>query len=755
MTDMNNYLLRLIILTAILLNPWKSEAQLMHPEEGFVFSDTEMPRIDITISPSNLDYLYADPYNNMEYVALFRFTRNDSTEEVADIGLRFIGDTYSREKQKKSFRISFNTFNSGRNFHGIEKMNLNAETHDPSMIRSKLSWKLYRQLGVAGLRSNHVLLYINGAFYGVYINTEHIDEKYVRSRFGTNDGNLYEGRWPADLTYIDENQDSYKLKIDGRRVYKLNINEEWDDYQDLVRFISALNQYSGQQLQEELEQVMNVRQYLKIMAVDVMTGNWDGYMGNMNNYFLYRDQVTGRFEYIPFDLENTFGIDTLGLDWSDRSIYNWHREDRPLYEKILQVEEFKEQYTFYIKRLAEYIISDTLSQEMERWKQLIGPHVALDPYYPLDWGYTTNDFENALSTGWGGHVPYGVQEYAAIRASSALDECIQADAPPSISHARVAPSTGVIELDWVTEDDDPGFTTTLHYRIDGAAWKSRLADAPAEIDQVSGIHTYREVIDSIGDETVVDLYFTAMDQAGQETRYPATYQTVSFPLVSGPLYINEFMASNSSNKMDEFGEYNDWVEIYNPTDSQVWLGDFFLSDNMGVPGKYRFPDKFLNPEGYYLVWLDGTPEQGANHAPFKISKEGEKLRLSERPANGFHIIDSITFSLQVTDVSMGRVIDGEPAWMAFPGPTPGYSNLSTGWKNNPVDYQTLILYPNPVSGGTLYFSRRISGAIYNVMGQKLMELEETERAHVSSFAAGMYIFRPRYGESKKFMVTGE
>ena len=143
-----------------------SHAQIIHPEPGFVFEDSEVPRIDITISQSNLQQLYADPESNVEYLAGFSFTRSDSTEGPLDIGLRFRGDSI-RLNEKKSFRISFNSIDAGFDYHGIEKMNLNAEANDPSLVRSKLGHELYRYLGVAASRSNHVLLYINDQYYGV------------------------------------------------------------------------------------------------------------------------------------------------------------------------------------------------------------------------------------------------------------------------------------------------------------------------------------------------------------------------------------------------------------------------------------------------------------------------------------------------------------------------------------------------------------------------------------------------------------
>jgi spore coat protein H len=737
----------------LMLNGVVTGAQVTHPEGGFVYDDADLPRIDITMAGADLDRLYANPYSEEEYMAHFRFTRGGVAEELTSVGIRCRGNT-SRGKDKKAFRLSFNTFEAGRDFHGIEKMHLNSETNDPSLVRSKLSWTLFRSLGIAGLRSNHVLLYINNDFYGVYINTEHVDEKFVRSRFNTNDGNLYKCLWPADLAYLGPGQDDYKTEYSGRRAYDLHINGEWDDYQDLADLIGAIENYSGTRFMEEVEKVINVQQYLKIMAVDVMTGNWDGYIGNKNNYYLYRDPVTGRFEYIPYDLDNTFGIDWLGEDWTVRSIYAWHREERPLYEKILQQEIYKQQYTGYIRKLAAFMTSTELEQEVERWRAQIAYWVGQDPYYPLDWGYTYADFENALTTGRGGHLPYGVMEYASLRAASALAECIQADAPPLVSHARVVPSPGRLRVDWTAEDDAAGFTTLFHYHIGDGEWQSSVPDAPSYTDPISGNLSCSDSLLGLPEEVRVDLYFTVMDNAGKETRYPSGTLSVEFPLADGPLRINEFMASNNNTYQDEYGEYDDWVEIFNPTAAPVWLGDLYLSDRVGIPGKYKFPDEFIGPGGFYLVWLDGQPEQGAGHAPFKISQGGEQIRLSGRPAEGFAIMDSITFGPQEPDVAFGRAPDGGNQWTAFSQATPGFSNLSTGHGEYMAGQEALILYPNPVVHGTLHFSRETSGIIYNMVGSAVLQVGFSDRADVGTLVPGIYLFQPDGGTPVRFIISG-
>jgi len=729
-----------------------SYSQILHPEAGFVFDDSEVPRIDLSISQSNLQQLYADPESNVEYLAAFSFTRGDSTEGPFDIGLRFRGDSI-RLNEKKSFRISFNSIDAGKDYHGIEKMNLNAEANDPSLVRSKLGHELYRYMGVAASRSNHVLLYINDQYYGVYLNVEHVDERFVKSRFDNNDGNLYIGQTSADLSYLGSSPEDYQLEVGGEQVYELRTNEKWDDYRDLLDLITILNQNTGEDLKNKLERVMNVQLYLKIMALDVMTGAWDGYAGNSNNYYLYRDQVSGRFEYIPYNLENSAGIDFLGVDWSDRSIYSWNRNVSPLYTGILQIQDYKEQYTSYLKSLAAHMGSTAFSDEISRWRGQISADVASDTMYSKDWGFSFTDFESALAGGWGTHVRQGVEEFISMRIASATAEAVDADAKPLISFEQVKALHGSIEVDWTAEDDDPGFSTSLHYRIDGGSWESALMSTPAETDPVSGISSYRDTLVSLGNESVVDLYLTVSDLGGQLTRFPDTFLTVSYPLVSGPLYINEFVASNQGISRDEFGEYDDWAEVYNASGEQVWLADYYLSDNMGNPGKYRFPEIFIEADRFYLVWLDDDTDQGPNHATFKISKDGEMLRLSKGPSTGYALVDSITFGLQETNVSWGRELDGGPDWIAFPSPTPHYSNLLTALEEIPAQDDALSIRPNPVHAGFFYFSKPVSGAVYNMMGQKVMELEETEFAQIPSLDKGVYIFRSEQGEMLQFIVT--
>jgi spore coat protein CotH len=196
------FLFLLIIGFSLLSQPY-------FPEAGQVYRTDVIPRVDITISEDTLQWIYDHPESLKEWKAQFIFTAGGEADTIEDVGFRIRGKT-SRYAVKKCFKVSFNTFTSGGKFHGIEKMNLNGDHNDPSLIRSHLTWNLFEDMQVPAPRSNHVEVYINDRYYGLYINTEHVDEEFVESRFGNNLGNLYKCLYPADLTYLGGNPEDYK-----------------------------------------------------------------------------------------------------------------------------------------------------------------------------------------------------------------------------------------------------------------------------------------------------------------------------------------------------------------------------------------------------------------------------------------------------------------------------------------------------------------------------------------------------------------
>ncbi len=380
--------MRSIIASLLICATGVALSQPVHLVPHPVFDATTVATVQVFIHPDSLARIL-DPANadsDHEYPATVVFENELIRDSLVNVGFRLRGNT-SRDSRKKSFKVSINAFESGRSFAGLEKINLNGEHNDPTIVRAKVAWDLFRGAGIPASRAAHARLFINGEYRGLYLNVEHIDEEFVKPRFGNNDGSLYKCLWPADLTFRSSDPNAYKFTSDGRRTYELHITDEADDYADLARFIAVLNQTPDAAFRDSIERIFNVNSLLRVLAVDIATASWDNYWFLQNNFYLYRNTATGRFEFIPYDYDNTFGIwwsDILsGVDWTMRNVYAWGHptEPRPLVRRILSVPEYRSRLTFYLRRLLNNGYTETtLHPSIDSLHALITPAAEADSF---------------------------------------------------------------------------------------------------------------------------------------------------------------------------------------------------------------------------------------------------------------------------------------------------------------------------------------------------------------------------------------
>ncbi|MCB2218854.1 MAG: CotH kinase family protein [Bacteroidetes bacterium] len=749
---------KVLILVFIFLVPFVMIAQPHFPDDGVVFDDSEVPRVDILINPDTLEWIYENVDSYLEWHATFIFQRDDYLDTVENIGFRLRGNT-SRYSAKKSFKVSFNTFEQGRKWNGLEKLNLNGEHNDPSIMRSKLSWDLLRALNIPAPRSNHIRLYINGNFHGVYINVEHIDEEFADSRFNNQDGNLYKCLYPADLAYKGSNPDLYKEEVYGRRAYELKTNTGIDDYSDLANFIDQLNNTSTSSFFCSMDEILNVFDYAKIAAVDVFIGNWDGYIYNKNNFYLYFNTEFEKFEYIPYDLDNTFGIDWMNRDWATRDIYDWQQhgsEIRPLYTRIMDNDDLRGIYSNYMNQIiSEKMDPDVLFARIDSLKNMIAPFVEIDPYYPLDYGYTIDDFYNSFEEAIGAHVKYGIKPYILARRQSALEQLELEETKPVIKYIRGNYPLPDQEI-WIraqVEAAHPLQTVKVEYSIDGSSIQfAVMYDDGEHQDDDPEDQVYGAFLPGISMNSSLSWQIFAMDEFGNAQGLPCEPVTVVFePSQEPALFINEFMAANDAVIEDEYGDYDDWIEIYNGDDSPVWMGDKYLTDNLSNPDKWLFPDVTLQPGEFLLLWADEQQEQGIFHTNFKLDKEGEEIGLFDSEATAYFPLDTIIFGQQDSNIPFGRQLDGGLPWMQLNTPTPGASNMTGGINHNPFQ-SAFGVYPNPVINGWLYLEKLTSLTIYNTHGQRIKKASKVSKIDTKGMKKGLYLLITEEGQTSKFII---
>jgi len=137
------------------------------------------------------------------------------------------------------------------------------------------------------------------------------------------------------------------------------------------------------------------------------------------------------------------------------------------------------------------------------------------------------------------------------------------------------------------------------------------------------------------------------------------------------LLINEIMAANMSTAIDpDFGAFSDWIEIYNPGEEDVDLGNFTLTDDIRNPVRWSIPLGTVAPAGgYILFWADGR--DSGLHSNFRLSRDGEEVALYNPEGQ---LVDMVRFGDQTEDVSYGRMTNVAAEWAFFQLPTPGRMN---------------------------------------------------------------------------------
>lgn len=754
-----------------------------------LFNASQVVVINITIDSTALEWIYT--WENREsdsmHIASMHFENAFISETVDEVGFRLRGNT-SRDSQKKSFKISFNTFIPGRQFYGVDKLNLNGEHNDPSIIRSKLCWDVFQEIGMIASRAAHAAVYINGKYYGLYIMVEHIDDEFLESRFADAGGNLWKCLWPADLTYLGDEPENYYPYHDETRPYELKTNKDKYDYSKLARLIKIINKTPDNRLEDSLSTILVVPEFLKYLAINVLTGSWDDYWFLKNNYYLYYEPLLKIFHWIPYDYDNSFGIDWFSIDWTSVNPYVFANHEqsqgqpkgpRPLAERIMQIPRYRNLYSHFLEFYAEKIFSQaSWFARIDSIKERVTPWAEADTYRTLDYDFTIPDFHNSYTAVHysNQHVKRGIKEFVNMRLGNLSSQIEWQTSGPVI-----------YDLDYYPKNPGPADSIYVNAAIFSPREiaEAQISFQPGDLTVVINYplqynplpdtkiaefaDRWSGTIPPLGGFGTGRFQITAKDSDGRTHFYPRTdVAELSVPQIdSSGVVINEFLARNNSSNSDDNGEYDDWIEIYNPTLKAVNLSGMYLSDDPGNLTRWRFPanDVLLDSKAYLLVWCDNDLGQSGWHTNFKLDGDGEYIFLSA--SDGVTITDSLSFDAQQTDISYGRTPDGADIW-DFMQPSPNAANPTTNIDEEiaPGTFK-LNLYPNPFNNEltiSYHLNKRseVSFQIFDVTGQLIWIRKENRfsgfhKIHWQAgnfegheISSGIYFLRMQAGQQHFF-----
>lgn len=736
--------------------------------KGQTFYDINtIQKIEINFTQSNWDYILDTSKAGSDGYLMANWVKINGTY-FDSAGVKYKGNSsYNASNNKNPIHIELDSYKN-QSYQGYTDIKLGNNYADPSMIREVLGYNLLKNY-MHCPKSNFAKLYINGAYYGVYSNAESIGKKFYSERFSSSSNtaikcNPVQNPGPntkCNLKYINNDSSSYF------NFYELKSNTGW---KDLVSLCDTVTNFGSR-----LENNLDMDRAIWMHAFNVATDNLDSYSGAFcQNYYLYKDNNL-RFNPIIWDLNMCFGglpfvgsgtvsLGSLTIPNLQQMQLNIHSSDIhwPLINQIHANPTYKRMYAAHIKTIMNEMIANTYYQTLANsFQTLIDTSVQSDPFKL----YTYSQFQNGMTanTSVGSYSVPGITTLMSARNTylQALPEFTLAQ--PSITNIASSPATpSIADTIWITASILNQNYSYLGYRdLTTAKFKKiQLADDGLHHDGAANDGVFGQYL--IASSPNMQYYiYSENTNTGKFSPERAEHEfytlSVAVPTVNkNDVFLNEIMAKNVSVATDNSGKYEDWLEIFNNTNSNLNLSNVFLSSTASNLQKWRFPANTILPAYKIItVWMDADSTQLGYHANYKLSANGGSVFLSN--SNNV-ILDSVSFGPQSADISLRRCPDGTGNWGYTFAPTFNRLNCDVGLSENNFDMLNLKAFPVPANNYIQFFcsTNILKLEIFSIDGKKIMEYPDIKDKSISILTSGMtdgiYFARLNNLTSIKFII---
>ncbi len=394
---------------------------------------------------------------------------------------------------------------------------------DPSFVREPLSYEIVRTYMPAP-NCNFTKLYVNNTYYGVYVNSESIDEKFIKKHFGTDKGVLVKcdpDNWKrtrsqsgcpkgenASLAYLNDNIGCYDA------FYEMDDPAGW---KSLLNLIKVLNKTP-----EKIETVLDVDQTLWMLALNNIMVNLDSYNGSLShNYYLWFD-TTGVAHPLIWDLNMSFGGWRRNFSFEEmkddeliqyQPLAEFDNPKRPLISKLLKVPLYRKLYIAHCRTITnEWLTNGKLNTRAKEMSKEIDSWVKLDSLKL----YSYAEFQNALDKPMnsGADNVIGIQQLMSKRTEYLSKHPLLNKPQPKIEAVKHTKEAEKVKVTAKFTDASKG--GWLYYRSDKyfAFKRTPMLDDGANGDAAAGDGIYTIAVDAA---LIKHYYLAAEGEEGAST----------------------------------------------------------------------------------------------------------------------------------------------------------------------------------------------------------------------------------------------
>lgn len=186
-------LVMVLLLTVIFMNAQKLGVVSVAAQAGYVsglFDDSRVHTIDLVMDDWDnfIENCESEEYSPCAVVI--------DGEAYRNVGIRAKGNTSLRSvaaygNDRYSFKIEFDCYESGKTYHGLDKISLNNIIQDNTYMKDYLVYRMMRDFGVVSPLCSYVYIRVNDEDWGLYLAVEGVEESFLMRNYGNDYGNLY------------------------------------------------------------------------------------------------------------------------------------------------------------------------------------------------------------------------------------------------------------------------------------------------------------------------------------------------------------------------------------------------------------------------------------------------------------------------------------------------------------------------------------------------------------------------------------
>ena len=232
------------------------------------------------------------------------------TAEFTGSGIRVKGGCGSSREldEKAAFKANLSWDNpsvdgcpNSRKHRGLKKFTFNNQVEDASYTHERIGYDFFQKLGIPVPRVAPVRLHVNNQLWGLYLNVETIDRRFLARHFDSKRGMLYEADYGCDIG----EEDCFMMKFDTDECDDPSVGDP-TDMTPLRRLHTRLAQIPSDDFYPAIDQIIDFDAYLTTWAAATIMGFWDGYPNDPNNYRIYHDPSDDRWTLIPTGIDQLF-----------------------------------------------------------------------------------------------------------------------------------------------------------------------------------------------------------------------------------------------------------------------------------------------------------------------------------------------------------------------------------------------------------------------------------------------------------------